>query len=191
MSLIRRLLRFLGFRQETPADTPQPGHVLRITEQNVYTMVNTITFSSDMEKLFLVDNGRAIEFDLATNNGVLVGTLRGQITVATAFDFGKPGDGASSGNPGDRGQGLASAHTSILGAGIKSVKLETEKTVWAGAYHQTRRVLCLIGATEVEIRDQDDEVDYQPEIHFFELTDNVLHIRRKKNDIFVLSTPRE
>jgi len=180
MSLLRRILQFLGLVKPVP---PAPKEKVQgnqqafnILKQNVYTMVNTITFSTNMERLYLIDDGRSIEFNLEGNNGILVGTLRGQITVATAFEFPKP-----DGDAPDEGRG-----TSIPA----SLKLETEKTVWSGAFHRKQRVLCLIGATEIEIREPGDKkFDYRPELHFFNIEENTLHIRRKKGDLFVLSIP--
>ena len=52
---------------------------------NSSVMVNTITLSSDMNTLYLIDDERAIPFDLTSGNGVLIGTLLGQVTVATAI----------------------------------------------------------------------------------------------------------
>ena len=179
MSLFRQLLQYLGLVKPEPVEAfRNKQQTINIIEQNVYTMVNTITFSTGMEKLFLIDAGRSIEFDLAKNNGILVGTLRGQITVATAFDFPKP--------EGDSGSG------GMIELPM-SIKLSTEKTVWSGAFHQKRRILCLIGATEIEIRTPGDaeEFDYKPVLHFFDIEENTLHIRRKKNDIFVLSIPKD
>ena len=187
MSLISRILEFLGLRRRAKAQESNSSQrqTLQIIEQNVYTMVNTITFSTDMEKLYLIDNGRAIEFDLA-DKGVLVGTLNGQISVATAFEFPKSDDGTT---------GASDGGTEIPArvGGVKSVKLKTEKTVWSGAYHKDRRVLSFIGAVEIEIRnpDGDREYDYQPELHFFELDSNTLHVRRKKDNVFVLAMPKE
>lgn len=187
MSLIRRILEFLGFRHRAKAQESNSSQrqTLQIIEQNVYTMVNTITFSTDMEKLYLIDNGRAIEFDLG-DKGILVGTLNGQISVATAFEFPKSDDGTTGASDG------GAEIPERIGAG-RSVKLETEKTVWSGAYHKDRRVLSFIGAVEIEIRKPNggEEYDYKPELHFFELDANTLHIRRKKDNIFVIVLPNE
>ena len=187
MSLFRRILTYLGLiRSDQIQDPERQNQKFTIIEQNVYTMVNNITFSTNMEKLYLIDAGRAIEFDLAKDNGVLVGTLRGQITVATAFEFPKPEDVPTTGTGNPTMESTAmSTHRHL------SAKLSTEMTVWSGAYHLARRVLCFIGATEIEVREPngDEEYDYKSEIHFFDIGKNTLHIRRKKDDVFVSAFP--
>jgi hypothetical protein len=185
MSLFRQILAYLGLiRSDQTQEPVRQRQTFTITEQNVYTMVNTITFSTDMNKLYLVDAGRAIEFDLTKENGVLVGTLRGQITVATAFEFSKTEDGPSAGEA-TEGAVTMSAQRHL------STKLTTDMTVWSGAYHVKRRIICFIGATEIEVRkpNGDEEYDYKSEIHFFDIENNTLHIRRKKNNVFVTAFP--
>ncbi|MEM0991491.1 MAG: hypothetical protein AAF806_18580 [Bacteroidota bacterium] len=46
-------------------------------------MSNTITLSTDMKTLYLIDDERAIPFDL-TGKGAIIGTLGGQVTVISA-----------------------------------------------------------------------------------------------------------
>jgi len=46
-------------------------------------MINTITFSSDLQKILLVDDANVFEFDLNNPKGVIIGTLGGQL-AATA-----------------------------------------------------------------------------------------------------------
>ncbi len=65
-------------------------------------MVNTITLSSDMKTLYLIDDERAIPFDLTNGNGVLIGTFLGQVTVATAVVDTKDSSGGKGSNPKDR-----------------------------------------------------------------------------------------
>lgn len=186
MSLIQRILTFLGLVQSTQTTIEEEGQAFnfKIIEQNIYAMVNTITFSTDMEKLYLIDDGRAIEFDLTKDNGILVGTLKGQITVATAFEFPKPDSDAPSGD--------TSGNESGNRPPAAAIKLETEDTVWSGVYHRERRVMSFVGATEIEIRTPGGtEYDYQPTLHFFKIEENILHIRRKRDDIFVTALPNK
>ncbi len=144
-----------------------------IIKQNVYTMVNNITFSTDMETLYLIDNGRAIAFPLNNKKGILIGVLKGQLTVAT--DFEPPAPDPEFRTPEGRSVGFGPA---------KEVKLATKKTVWSAAYHRRRRILSFIGATEVEVR-VSEEVDYKPELVFFDLKSWVLNIRRQGDAIIV------
>ncbi|MEM1324472.1 MAG: hypothetical protein AAGI23_00880 [Bacteroidota bacterium] len=46
-------------------------------------MSNTITLSTDMSTLYLIDDERAIPFDL-TGKGAVIGTLGGQVSVVSA-----------------------------------------------------------------------------------------------------------
>jgi hypothetical protein len=186
MSLIQRILSFLGLvdTAQTTVEEKGKAYHLKIIEQNIYTMVNTITFSTDMKKLFLIDDGRAIEFDLTKDNGILLGTLKGQITVATAFDFPKPDSDAPAG---DTSGNISSSRSSAV-----AIKLETKDTVWSGVYHRARKVMSFVGATEIEIRTPGNtKYDYQPVLHFFKLGESILHIRRNRGDIFITALPRD
>lgn len=49
-------------------------------------MLNSITLSSDMNTLYLIDNGRAVSFDLDGPNGVVIGRLGGQLAVVTGAE---------------------------------------------------------------------------------------------------------
>lgn len=53
-------------------------------DKHTATMLNSLSLSSDMKTLYLIDNGRAIPFDLTVSEGVLVGLLGEQLVVATA-----------------------------------------------------------------------------------------------------------
>lgn len=72
-------------------DLPLPGNAavdifrLLFSNKDKHTtlMLNSISLSSDMKTLYLIDNGRAISFDLTVPQGVLVGLLGDQLVVAT------------------------------------------------------------------------------------------------------------
>lgn len=61
-------------------------------DKHTATMLNSISLSSDMNTLYLIDNGRAIPFDLTVPQGVLVGLLGEQLVVATAIALPTPDD---------------------------------------------------------------------------------------------------
>ncbi len=69
----------------SPGDTPIDIFQLIFSNKDKHTtlMLNSISLSSDMKTLYLIDNGRAIPFDLTVPEGVLVGLLGGQLVVAT------------------------------------------------------------------------------------------------------------
>ena len=93
-------------------------------------MVNTITLSTDMKTLYLIDDERAIPFDLTKGNGVLVGTLFGQITVATAI--------SSKGTPGGKGTKM------------NEKTLELKGSQWTLMYNSPNELLHVIGEVEIE-----------------------------------------
>ena len=86
-----------------PADdtVPLPGGAavdlirLLFSKKDKYTttMLNSISLSSDMKTLYLIDNGRAIAYDLTVPQGVIVGLLGDQLVVATAIALPKPDGG--------------------------------------------------------------------------------------------------
>lgn len=69
----------------SPGDTPIDIFRLLFSNKDKHTtlMLNSISLSSDMKTLYLIDNGRAIPFDLTVPQGVLVGLLGDQLVVAT------------------------------------------------------------------------------------------------------------
>ncbi len=48
--------------------------------------MNTITLSTDLSTLYLIDGDRMQSFSLETENGVLIGSLGGQIVATSAMD---------------------------------------------------------------------------------------------------------
>lgn len=148
---------------------------LKIIKQNVFTMVNNITFSTEMDTLYLIDNDRAIPFPLDNKKGIIIGVLKGQLTVATDFEA-----------PSNAGRiELVDGEQIAIGGGGNEVKLSIAKTVWSAAYHKQRRVLSFVGATEVEVRSGRTEYDYKPQLVFFELDNCVLNVQRRGNAIVV------
>ena len=175
MEPLRRFVNWLFRLLFEPANE---GGTLKIIKQNVYTMINNITFSTDMDTLYLIDNDRAIPFSLDNKKGILIGILKGQLTVAT--DFESPASPERIELEDGRQVGFSRSKN--------EVKLSTEKTVWSAAFHRQRRVLSFIGATEVEVRNNEKEYDYKPELVFFELEGRVLNIQRRGNSLVVKST---
>ena len=149
-------------------------------------MVNTITLSSDMETLYLIDNGRAIEFDLSSSKGILVGTLNGQLTVATAPN------GSSDGND-DSGMETATAPpTSGGGTGSRgSVKVSVKNSQWTATYYIKSQSLYFIGATEIDIGEPAARGDEPtPKVFAFNLRENVINIFRIGNAIGIDVVPK-
>jgi hypothetical protein len=186
MNNLRRLLERL---REWLFGQPQPANLkLRIFEQNVYTMVNNICLSTDMKTLYLIDDGRAISFPLDQRSGILIGTLRGQLTAATAFELPKTmeADAEMTTSPGSTTLVMSATKDKEL------VRLSTRKTAWSAVFHPGRMQLSLVGATEVEIRQADEEpVDYKADIVSFNLKENTLNIRRVGETMLVRCLPNQ
>lgn len=79
--------------QPNPGDTPVDLIRLLFNRKDKHqtTMLNSISLSTDMKTLYLIDNGRAISFDLTVPEGVLVGLLGKQLVVATGVSVPSPG----------------------------------------------------------------------------------------------------
>lgn len=76
----------------SPGDAPIDTFQLIFSNQDKHTtlMLNSISLSSDMKTLYLIDNGRAIPFDLTVPEGILVGLLGDQLVVATGTTLPAP-----------------------------------------------------------------------------------------------------
>lgn len=149
-------------------------------------MINTITLSTDMETLFLIDNNRAIPFSLLDPTGIVLGLIQGQIAVATAFEL--PDEAIETSSASSE---AAQPMTSSRQGDITRVKLSLEKTHWTSVYDPGHLVFAFIGAVEAEIRSGNGEDDdYEAIISYFSLEENNLHIRRKGDTINITCLPK-
>ena len=160
MSILDRVLALFRFnRKEIPRD-PKPMPV----KKHITTMVNSITVSSDMSTLYLIDNGRSIDFPFNNPRGVLIGSLKGQLSVATAIE----------------------PPTSEEIAAAKTIKLPTEKAQWTMFYYIDKETLAIVGASDIDIAISEPGT---PECNqnFFDLSQDIVRIRRIGNAIEVSS----
>lgn len=174
MSFFERLRDLFKDLQE-PKNNEEPFKIYTTT------MVNTLTLSSDMETLYLIDNGRAIAFPLNSKDGILIGTLKGQITVATGFKIPET-NGAS---------GLASDSSgAALPTKKRTLKLPVkENSQWTGTYNRPHGILAFIGATEIDLGIADDQ-QIKPQAFLFDLKNKVVNVRRNKNAIEIVELDR-
>ena len=162
MSILDRVLALFRFnRKEIPRD-PKPMPV----KKHITTMVNSITVSSDMSTLYLIDNGRSIDFPFNNPRGVLIGSLKGQLSVATAIE----------------------PPTSEELAAAKTIKLPTENAQWTMFYHFDDEVLAVIGATDIDFAKPEPTPPVCNQ-NFFELQSNIVRIRKIGNAIEISSRP--
>jgi hypothetical protein len=103
---------------------------------------NTITLSTDMEILYLIDNGRAIAFPL-DKYGVIVGTLMGQIAVVTPM---RPTDNDPAPN-----NTLSFGDTSGVPdpSRVLALKLPTKGFQWNIIFIPNQRRIGVIGVTDI------------------------------------------
>lgn len=136
------------------------------------TMINTITLSSDMKTLFLIDDGRAVGFPIDTDNGVLIGSIRGQIVVATALSKDEEEGGGAEGDGAERKPA----------ASEEQIRVETKSKQWTFTYNKRVGMMSIIGATEI-----DSSFRNEPncEEHRVNLNDKVVNVKRKGEDIIL------
>jgi len=121
-------------------------------------MANTITLSTDMRTLYLIDDDRAIPYNLETSEGVLIGTLAGQVTVIS-------GKGAT-----------PTLERRLTNAAKKEIPLKDSQ--WTVTYNPTAETMFIIGAVEIEAS---IAVDKEPACKSatLNLLGRVLNIRKK------------
>jgi hypothetical protein len=191
MSLLEKIIGFFRSSKKQEAFEPKPDKKVRpagikeaeismgpailrkkYTVKYLSTMINTITLSSDMKTLYLIDNGRAIGFPIDTDNGVLIGSLRGQIVVATALTTDEEEGGGASGSGAER---KPAVNQEVIKVGVKSKQ-------WTFTYNKRVGMMSIIGATEI-----DSSFRNEPncEEHRVNLNDNVVKVKRKGEEIII------
>lgn len=125
-------------------------------------MTNTITLSSNMDTLILIDEGKAAVHSLTHPNGLMIGTLRGQIVAGTS-------------------ESLPEAAEILK---TITISLETER--WTVFYDRTGKTLNVIGATDIDLGlIGDKEAPSKALVHRLAIGGNPVHIRRNGNTITI------
>lgn len=122
-------------------------------------MINSLTLSSDMKTLYLIDNGRCIDFPLDTKRGVIIGTLLGQVTVVSAIE--------------------PVADNAVKAVGL--TRLPVDGNVWTLAYLPKQQASAVIGATEIDfsLSSGSGGSSPKPQVQLFDLSGGkVLRLRR-------------
>lgn len=110
----------------TPEVEPQPT-----LEETVGSMVNSLALDSTQETLYLIDDGRCLDFSLKSRRGILIGTLKGQITVASAK---APPEPETDG-----------------GDAPRRIRINVSKGQWTTFFNEDNEVFGLIGMAEIDI----------------------------------------
>lgn len=177
-----------------PGDTGIDIFRLLFSNKDKYTttMLNSISLSSDMKTLYLIDNGRAIPFDLTVREGVLVGLLGEQLVVATAVsrprEEGGTIDPPATGEVVDisGGRGPEEETGSVELSGGKHVFKAGANSQYTISYNGKNRALGIIGVDDISIAIEapDDNVCTDK---VFGLSDKkVLNLRWDKDELFVV-----
>ncbi|MCI5083687.1 MAG: hypothetical protein MRY78_18460 [Saprospiraceae bacterium] len=197
MSIFQRILAWIRGLSDTKAPdlgTDKPSSDRIDPKQNETTktpiMLNTITLSSDMETLYLVDNNRAIEFPLNVKEGTLIGTLNGQITVVSAINPPKEendpiGTGDNFSSPAGN---LAKAKGGVLNP--KNVVVSAKKGQWTAFFNGKLRILCLIGFGDIDVSIADTD-KLEPQFFVFDLGNKVVNVRKRENAIVFTTIDRD
>lgn len=149
--------------QPSPGDTPLDTFRLLFSNKDKHTtlMLNSISLSSDMKTLYLIDNGRAIPFDLTVPEGVLVGLLGDQLVVATGSTL-----------PAPQEVPLPTTEGAVAGAEVARTRpVEKKYTFKAGensqytvSYNGKNKALSIIGHDDIVINFQTSDSDCSSQV---------------------------
>jgi hypothetical protein len=147
----------------SPGDAPIDTFRLLFSNKDKHTtlMLNSISLSSDMKTLYLIDNGRAIPFDLTVPEGVLVGLLDGQLVVATGSTIPVPQEvplpglaGAVEGTEVARTRPVEKKYTFKAG----------ENSQYTVSYNGKNKALSIIGHDDLVINFQASDSDCSSQV---------------------------
>ena len=131
-------------------------------------MSNTITLSTDMNTLYLIDDERAIPFDL-TGKGAVIGTLGGQVSVVSA----------SSGK-----------QTLLAGKGTTTRKeFPIKDNQWTVNYNEEHVAMHVVGVTDVDIFTPNPSKEAECAKAGYDLSRELVTIRRVGGILEVTSMP--
>lgn len=139
-------------------------------------MLNSITLSSDMKTLYLIDNGRAISYSLESGNGILIGALKEQLVVASALV-------PIEENPTPDGGGSATRRA----ADVKLRLNTTGKNQWTLTYNRPNKTLSVIGVGDIEIGLRNPDNSKECDSHTLNLGKSIIHIIKKGDEIEITS----
>lgn len=127
---------------------------------------NSITLSTDMNTLYLIDDERAIPFDLTTR-GATIGVIAGEVSVVTARPTGK----------------------------IVESKLLDRKDVpvvgnqWTVMYNNDNKLFHVVGALDIELTRIEIGKDAKSKSMMFDLSRTTVTIRRAKESLTIEVLP--
>ncbi len=166
-----------AFFQTEPSIEAQANLVLirqrqyKTSKPYTTNMLNSITLSSDMKTLYLIDNGRAISYSLESGNGILIGALKDQLVVASAL-------APIEENPTPDGGGALAGRA----ANTRLTLNTTGKNQWTLSYNQTNRTLSVVGVGDIDIGLRSPDNSKECDSYALNLGKTIVHMIRK-NDV--------
>jgi hypothetical protein len=144
---------------------------------------NTITLSADMSTLYLIDGGRAIPYSLDAIGGVLIGEIKGQLTVVSALDpFPMDDKEIQSFSFDERSVGTPIPT-------VKSAKIPTSRGQWNFLHLRERKQVCIIGAVDINIEIKEGSSSLELQGYLFDLRESFINIQKFGNTITIDSIP--
>lgn len=120
-------------------------------------MTNSISFSSDMTKLYLIDNDRCVSFDLTKPNGVLVGLIKDQVAVVTA---------------------ATSIPDTVPGKTVNNITLSTKDSQYTVVYNDSHTTMFVIGATDIDSAITAGDNEPKTRIKSINLSQGAVNVKR-------------
>jgi hypothetical protein len=151
--------------KQIPSPIPGPSNTM-----------NTITFSTDMDTLYLIDSGRAIPYSLNTIGGILVGVIKGQLVVVSALEPMPDKD--------DNTEIFAFQERGIPIPNVKAAKIATERGQWTITYIRKSQKICIMGAVDIEVGLQESD-NLEVLAYLFDLREGFINIQKIGSTIIV------
>lgn len=201
MNFWERIKSWLSGRQAvlTKPEAPNPaGTSLGKTKPFIISkdMLNTITLSTDLSKLYLIDNGKLVTFSLDTPNGLTIGLLEGQLAVVTKQDPPSGSSGPVAGPTVEDEGALISVGSRTAAAKKKDLRFELEeRNQYSVTFNSANQAMGIIGATDIisTITVPDNPPTEGPEgqctLHLFDLSTQ--NVTLKKMDGVLLVSAKD
>ncbi len=127
---------------------------------------NSITLSTDMNTLYLIDDERAIPFDL-TSRGATIGVIAGEVSVVTARPTGK----------------------TVESKFIDRKDVPVSGNQWTVMYNNDNKLFHVVGALDIELTRIEVDNNSKSKSMMFDLSKNTVTIRRVKENLTIEVLP--
>ncbi|MEM7571829.1 MAG: hypothetical protein AAF433_02960 [Bacteroidota bacterium] len=150
-------------------------------------MLNTLSFSSDLRQVYLINDGKVHAFQLDSEEGVTIGLLGDQIGVVTSKEVEIPTRSDQTEVP------TSPERSSTKKPRVIELALDG-KSAYNLQYNPAIQAMGIIGATDlistIPGPDQEPEPTGNCSLHLFDLRRNLLRMRRSKNLLTVWEVAR-